>query len=102
MKRTIELLKIGDLEQSILVKLKNNLENIFSNVSLSITIAQNTIPLENVEYNSERKQYDADKILKRIINYTKNFQVSRILGVLDKDIYSESLTILLHSLHVLV
>ena len=47
--------------------------------------------LEKIEYNSERNQYDADRILKRIIKLTKNIESFRILGIIDKDIYSEPL-----------
>jgi archaemetzincin len=91
MKNIIELLKIGDLEQSILVKLKDNLENIFNNVNLSINIIRDEIKLDKADYNPERGQYNADKILKRIIKHTRNFDTFRVLGVMDEDIYSEPL-----------
>ncbi len=91
MKKIIDLLKIGDLEQTILVKLKDNLENIFNNLNMSFNIIKDANQLEKAEYNSERRQYNADKILKRFINHTKNFHAFRILGVVDKDLYSEPL-----------
>ncbi len=91
MKKIIELLKIGDLEQSILVSLKDNLNDTFNNLKMAVNISQNAFQLEITEYNSERMQYNADKILDRIIKLTKNHKVFRILGVIDKDIYSELL-----------
>ena len=91
MKKIIELIKIGDLEQSILVKLKDNLENIFNNVILSINIIQDEIQLEKADFNPERGQYNAHKILKKIIKHTRSFDTFRVLGVMDEDIYSEPL-----------
>ncbi|MFX0174554.1 MAG: archaemetzincin family Zn-dependent metalloprotease [Candidatus Hodarchaeota archaeon] len=91
MKKIIELLEIGDLEKSILLRLRDKLSDIFNSFDMSVKIAREQIQLENTEYNSKRRQYDADKILKRIIRDTRNHKSFRILGVIDKDIFSEPL-----------
>ncbi|MFW9900641.1 MAG: archaemetzincin family Zn-dependent metalloprotease, partial [Candidatus Thorarchaeota archaeon] len=89
--KIIELIKIGDLEQLILERLKDNLNDTLNSLNMDIKINQDGIQLEKSEYNSERRQYDADKILNRIIRLTKHHKSFRILGVIDKDIYSEPL-----------
>ncbi|MFX1567123.1 MAG: archaemetzincin family Zn-dependent metalloprotease [Promethearchaeota archaeon] len=91
MKKIIELLKIGDLDQLILLRLNHDLKGIFSSFNISININRDKLQLEKVEYNSERSQYNADRILKRIIKLTKNYESFRILGIIDKDIYSDPL-----------
>lgn len=91
MKRTIKLLKIGDITQSVLVKLKKNLEKSFKGFNLSINTIQGSIPLEKVEYNPKRRQYNAIKILKKIIIYAQNKKIFHVLGVIDKDIFSSGL-----------
>ncbi|MCK4381027.1 MAG: archaemetzincin family Zn-dependent metalloprotease [Candidatus Lokiarchaeota archaeon] len=91
MKRTIKLLKIGDITQSVLVKLKKNLEKSFKGFNLSINTIQGSIPLEKVEYNPKRRQYNAIKILKKIIIYAQNKKIFHVLGVIDKDIFFNGL-----------
>ena len=91
MKKIIELLEIGDLEKSILIRLRDKLSDFFKAFNMSIKIARERIQLEKTEYDFERRQYDADKILKRIIKVTRNHKSFRILGVIDKDIFSEPL-----------
>ncbi len=91
MKRTIGLLKIGDISQLFLVKLKKNLERSFKGFNLSINIIREVIPLEKVEYNPKRRQYNASKVLTKILYYTQDKQFFRILGVMDEDIYSSPL-----------
>ncbi len=91
MKTTIELLKIGDVNQSFLLKLKKNLERSFKGLNLSIKVIQEAIPLEKAEYNPKRRQYNASKVLTKILYFTQNKHFFRILGVIDEDIYSKSL-----------
>ncbi len=91
MKTTIELIKLGNIDQSILVNLKKNLKRTFSIFNLSVNIIHKAISLEQREYDPKRSQYDALKILKKIINLTKNKQFFRTLGIMDEDIYSNTL-----------
>ena len=91
MKKTVELLKIGSLNQSVLAKLKKNLEGTFKEFNLSINIIAEAIPLETIKYNQKKKQYNTSKILAKILNFPQNKQSFRILGVIDEDIYSKSL-----------
>ena len=91
MKRTVGLLKIGDITQSVLVILKKNLERSFKGFNLSINIIQEPITLEKADYNPKRRQYNASKVLTKILYFTQNKQFYRILGVIDEDIYSKPL-----------
>ncbi|MFW9987439.1 MAG: archaemetzincin family Zn-dependent metalloprotease [Candidatus Odinarchaeota archaeon] len=91
MKRTIGLLKIGEINQSILFKLRKNLKKSFIGVNFSIRIIQEAIPLDIVDYNPNRKQYNASKLLTKIIYNFQNSQIFRILGVIDEDIYTKTL-----------
>jgi archaemetzincin len=91
MKKTIDLIQTGDLDQSVLVKLRKSLKLIFKEFNIFINILEESIPLEQAEYNPIRRQYDASKILNKIINHAKNKQYFRILGVMDEDIFSSPL-----------
>ena len=91
MKTTIELLKIGEVNESVLVKLKKNLERSFKGIYLSINIIQEPLSLEKAEYNQKRRQYDASKVLTKILYFAQNKQFFRILGVIDKDLYTKPL-----------
>ncbi|UCC19215.1 MAG: archaemetzincin family Zn-dependent metalloprotease [Promethearchaeota archaeon] len=91
MKKNITLLRIGQVDQSILDKLKKELELSFINFKLSIDPLKEIISLEPSEYNTNRLQYNASKILNRIINYELNKKSFRILGIIDEDIFTNSL-----------
>ena len=91
MKKTIELLKIGDFDKSILIKLKRNLEREFKEFNISVSIIQETVPLDEAKYNPIRRQYDASKVLNSIIFPNQNKQYFRILGIMDRDIFTSGL-----------
>lgn len=91
MERTIFLQKIGELEQSLLDKLKKNLEKSFKDFNISIEIFPDKLPLKNAEYDVRRRQYNASKILDRIIKNVQYKSYFRTLGVMDKDIFSRPL-----------
>ena len=90
MKNVIYLLRIGELNQSILSNLKKNLENKFKEFNIEVEIFQDIMKLKNSEYDTERKQYEAPKILKRLVEIAKFKNYFRILGIIDKDIYSKT------------
>ena len=88
MKNVVHLQKIGELDPAILLKLKKNLQWAFKEFSLSIKIIEEEIPLGDSSYNQIRHQYDASLVLRKIKYYVKEKQYFRVLGVMDKDIYS--------------
>ncbi|MFX1365234.1 MAG: archaemetzincin family Zn-dependent metalloprotease [Promethearchaeota archaeon] len=91
MKRSIGILKIGYITPSFLVKLKKNLQKSFKKFDLSIKIILEALPLEKADYNQEKGQYKASKILNKIEDNYQNSRFFRILGVIDEDIYSRAL-----------
>lgn len=88
MKNTIYLQKIGQLDRKILLKLKNHLQWAFKEFTLSVKVLESEISLEDSSYNQVRHQYNASLVLRKIKNYAKEKQYFRVLGVMDKDIYS--------------
>ncbi|MFX1379419.1 MAG: archaemetzincin family Zn-dependent metalloprotease [Promethearchaeota archaeon] len=91
MKKIISLLKIGQVDQSIINDLKSKIELTFKEFNIAVENPNNTVPLNNSEYNIQRRQYDASKMLYRIVNYTKNNPCFRILGIINNDIFTSSL-----------
>ncbi|MFX1290164.1 MAG: archaemetzincin family Zn-dependent metalloprotease [Promethearchaeota archaeon] len=83
-------MKIGEISQSILSNLKKNLEDEFNKFNIRVDIFQESMKLRDAEYDVERNQYKAPKILRRLIERAKNERSFRILGILDKDIYTKS------------
>ncbi|MFX0002332.1 MAG: archaemetzincin family Zn-dependent metalloprotease [Candidatus Hodarchaeota archaeon] len=91
MKKIVNLLKIGQLDQAIFEKLKKELEYIFREFNISVDSLNDLIPIENSEYNIKRNQYNASKILDKINIYVQGRGFFRVLGIVDKDIFTSSL-----------
>lgn len=89
MKRIIYIQKIGETNNSVLISLKKNLELEFKKFNISIKILQEQIQLEDLEYNSKRDQYKANKVLNQLIKNSQDKHFFRLLGVVDKDIYTK-------------
>ena len=90
MKRIIYILKVGESNQSILCNLKKNLEVEINKFNLYVEILQEGLKLRYSDYNLKREQYKAPKILKRLIRKAKHNKFFRVLGILEKDIYSKN------------
>jgi archaemetzincin len=95
MKKKIGLIKIGVVDQSILDKLKSNLEIVFKDFRISVGFFKDIIPTENSDYNVNRSQYNALRLLKKINLIIQNKPYFRLLGIIDQDIYSNSYKFLL-------
>ena len=91
MKKIIYLQRIGDIEPGILIILKKNLQWFFKRYGIKIVVLPDQLPLLDFEYESIKRQYDAVKVKKRLINHVKNKNYYRILGVMDVDIFSKFL-----------
>ena len=72
MKKTIYLLKIGDIEPGILIILKKNLNWFFKKFNLNVVILPDQLPLLDSEYDSTKRQYDALQVKKRLVSHAKN------------------------------
>ncbi|MHA2399537.1 MAG: archaemetzincin family Zn-dependent metalloprotease [Promethearchaeota archaeon] len=91
MKSSICLQKIGTLKPDVLIKLKKNIEQTFSHFNIGIKINPSAFHLHATEYNAKRSQYNASKILKKLIKTSQNTRSFRTLGVVDEDIYKNKL-----------
>jgi archaemetzincin len=91
MRKIIYLQRIGDIEPGILIILKKDLQWFFKKYGINIVILPDQLPLLDFEYESIKRQYDAAKVKKRLINHVKNKNYYRILGVMDVDIFSKFL-----------
>lgn len=85
----IYLQKIGEVNESILLTLKKNLDWFYKWLNLKTKILDEVISLTPTEYNPTKRQYNASKIMKRLIkNYVKEHHYP-FLGVLEEDIYTK-------------
>jgi archaemetzincin len=88
MKKKILLLKIGPINEAILLKLKKNLKWAFKEYNIDFEILPNEFDLKESFYHSQRRQYNADKIMKEMAQFLFNYHFFRALGVIYEDIYS--------------
>jgi archaemetzincin len=86
--KIVYLIKIGEVNQLILNNLRINLEELFDQFDIQVEILQGRIKLRFYEYNLKRKQYKAAKILRKLIKKAKKYEIFKILGITEKDIYS--------------
>ena len=91
MKRIISLQKIGEIDKIILLKLKKNLEWVLKDYIEGVEIMKDEIPLAEENYDSARRQYNASLVIKDLIDYIGKRRYFRILGIMDKDIFSTPL-----------
>lgn len=90
MNKTIYLLKIGKVNQSIFLDLKKNLEVVFSEYKINVEILRERIKLRKKDFDRVRRQYRAPNLLKNLVEKAKKKEYFRIFGILDKDIYSKN------------
>ncbi|MFX0031795.1 MAG: archaemetzincin family Zn-dependent metalloprotease [Candidatus Hodarchaeota archaeon] len=88
MKKKILLLKIGQISEVIVLKLKKNLEWIFKKFNIEIELISKEVDLKESFYHSQRRQYNADKIMVEMDQFLCNYNFFRALGVINEDIYS--------------
>jgi len=88
MQRIVFLQQIGDFDKTILLRLKNQLKSAFKEFNLSFKIVKGEIPLEESDYDSPRRQYNANAILNKIAQCLQDKQYFRTLAITDKDIFS--------------
>jgi archaemetzincin len=89
MGRIIYLQKIGTIKQEILLELRGNIEKTFSDFHIILKINPGELLPQGTEYSLEREQYDAVKILKKMVRSTQTVKSFGMLGVIDEDIYKK-------------
>ncbi|MHA1931047.1 MAG: archaemetzincin family Zn-dependent metalloprotease [Promethearchaeota archaeon] len=90
MERIIYLQKFGKIDQSLLINLKSQLERELNEYNVEVKIIKDLLYLTDSEYNKSKGKFDASKIIKLLKEIFSNKDFFRILGILDKDIYSKN------------
>jgi len=88
MRKRILLLKIGQVDKVILVKLKKNLEWAFKEFQIKLKIMPEQVDLKGSYYHPEKRKYNADRIIKGMNEYLLDYDFFRVLGIINEDIYS--------------
>ncbi|MGQ9721952.1 MAG: archaemetzincin family Zn-dependent metalloprotease [Candidatus Jordarchaeum sp.] len=83
----IVLVPIGDIEQNLLEKLKNELSIIFHPLHVTISDA---ISIPKGAFNPKRRQYYSSPFLKALIKCV-NSKTSKFLGITSLDLYTNGL-----------
>jgi archaemetzincin len=91
MKRFIYLQKIGNLKPDVLIKLRKNMEQTFLKFDIEIKINLVDFHLSKTQFDTERAQYNASMVLKKLMKRSQNTRSFRTLGVMDEDIYKNKL-----------
>ncbi len=81
----IGILPIGNLDSKLLVQIKEGLPKIFPDTTCQVL--EERLPLSESALDKKRGQYRSNQILLAIQNYAAKTPLSRILGVLDVDIF---------------
>jgi archaemetzincin len=89
MKKTIFLIRIGRVDNSKLRSLKNDLDTEFNEFNIDVDIVKKKIKLGKIHWDSNKNQYKAQTLLEELLNLAKEREFFRILGIVNKDIYSK-------------
>jgi len=89
MRKIILLQPIGEINQSVLLKLKINLKWSLKDYIEDVTISEDFISISEKNYNSTKRKFNASLIIKDLIDHIGKRNFFRYLGVIDKDIYSK-------------
>jgi archaemetzincin len=81
----ILIVPIGQIDLNTLNTLKDKLIQIFPNTDCSIL--RDEMPIPSQAYNSARDQFFSTQILEALINYSKQIEADRVLGITNVDLY---------------
>jgi len=89
--RMVSIQKLGNISHAIAIALKDDLNQVYKDHQITFEVNTEELELEESEYDDVREQYDASRILDRLMYLAKDNEVFRVLGVLDEDIYASDL-----------
>ncbi|MFW5895676.1 MAG: hypothetical protein ACOCT9_02920, partial [archaeon] len=89
--QTISLQPIGKIAEDELKPLKHDLMGILSRWDLEIKISSQNITLDESSYNPQRDQYNASLVLNNAMREIKDQDLLRMLGIVNKDLFSSHL-----------
>jgi archaemetzincin len=82
---TVGILPIGDVDRSVLVHVGEGLPRVFPDVKCHIV--EETLPLPKNALDRKREQYRSNQMLVAVQSYATKKELTRILGVLDVDVF---------------
>ncbi len=80
---TIVLVAVGDIEENVMDRLKNDLNRVFSRQ----VFVGKEMPVPVYAYNKERNQYLSTAILNAIVEQKEYALYEKILGIVNHDLY---------------
>jgi archaemetzincin len=81
----LAILRIGTVDMDVVGEVQNGLCRVFSEVDC--VILEDTMPVPQDAYNAKRQQYYSSRVLARMRSYVLSFDVDRVLGVAEVDLY---------------
>jgi len=79
------ILRIGTLDMNVVNEIQNGLCMVFPEVDC--VILRDTMPAPQDAYNARRQQYHSTMVLAKMRSYVPSFEVNRVLGVTEVDLY---------------
>jgi archaemetzincin len=86
MKSVVYLQKIGEVNSSIIIRLKKNLHWVLKKYGIKVDILPETFKTHNNEYINAERQFNGELILHRLEKTIISKENKKIIGVIDGDI----------------
>lgn len=81
----IAILRIGTVDMNVIDKVQSGLCRVFPETGC--VILKNAMPVPQDAYNARRNQYCSSGVLSKMQDYVRSFDVDRVLGVTEVDLY---------------
>jgi len=81
----IAVLRIGTVDMDVVSEVQKGLCGVFPEVDCMIL--EDALPVPQDAYNEGRRQYYSSRVLARMSSYVLSFDVDRVLGITEVDLY---------------
>jgi len=81
----IAILRMGTVDMDVVSEVQKGLCRVFTDIDCMIL--EDTMPVPQDAYNTERRQYYSSKVLTKMHSYILSFDVDHVLGVTEVDLY---------------
>lgn len=85
----IAVLRIGTVDMDVIGEVQSCLHRVFPQTEC--VILEDVIPVPQDTYNARRRQYYSNGVLAKMRDYVSRFDVDRVLGVTEVDLYASGL-----------
>jgi len=86
MKSVVYLQKIGEVNSSIIIRLKKNMHWLLKKYGIRVEILPESFKTQKNEYIDVERQFNGELILRRLEKTIKSKENKKILGIIDGDI----------------